>query len=64
MAVGHPEGVGGGTEAAQFRENRRPPAAGVFQLLQHDHPRSLAEHEAVTAQVERPRRLLRVLIIG
>src|SRR5262245_507392 len=43
-----------GSVANHLRQNRRTPTPGHFELLKNQHPRALADHEAVAVLVERP----------
>ena len=64
MAVGHAEGVGGRAVAGHFGVDAGAAALGVLQLFEHQHAGPFAQDEAVAVQIERPRRLLRVLVVG
>ena len=56
--------VGRVADARRHRVHAGAAAGGVLGRLQHHHARALAEHEAVPALVERPRRPLRLVVAG
>ena len=63
VAVGDAEGVGGRAVAGHFGVDAGAAALGVLQLFEDQHARAFAEDEAVAVQIERPRRLLRIVVV-
>ncbi len=62
VAVGQAEGVGRRGVAGNLAVDGRPAAAGVLEILQHQHPAPFADHEPVAVAVERPARPRRLVV--
>src|SRR5579875_2365952 len=58
MTVGDTKSIGCRSIAGHLGENLRAATLGVFQLLDNEHGGPFAENEAITVQIEGPRRLL------
>ena len=62
--VGDAVRVGRRSESENLAVDVSAAAFGVFVFLEHDHAGALAQHEAVSQTVERPRRLRRLVVAG
>jgi len=64
VGLGHRVGVETAAQPQHFRVDHGAAPPRVFPLLQQQHPGALAQHETVTAGVERPRHLMRQAVRG
>ena len=63
VRVGDAEGVGGGAVAEDFAVDRCAAFFGALVIFEHDHRGAFAEDEAVAVEIERARRLLRLVVV-
>ena len=64
LGRGHVVAVVGGAVAEHLGVDGRAARAGRLELLEHEHARAFAHHEAGAGRVERPRGARRVLVLG